>query len=1591
MKKLFLISFIAMFFVLSGTLVLGAEWDNVLNYDDKTETANISNSFLWVFPTSQIASAKLNTPHTVFVIPGKNRYVGEFTINMYDDYYQNFFTDMEVYNTKTGESIARRLDYKIKEVTYLPTYVKTCKDTGEYLKNGTAIQDCTFEVNGQTEVVNWKPLDTKDILKGNMTIGVFARNVYEGDSIEWIPKLGNVRIPQWAIFNASFNNSLLAWWNCSSYVESKYGQYNLSASVGTPVFNSTNALQNQSAQLPIGNSMKLADGTPKIEFTAAERNATLNLWFRYAKDQNVFFLKKYDGSGTGWYSAANSDGSFSLPYLGTCDWPAGSFTANNWTMVTFIHNDSGTYTFQNAIFKTRCAGTVLASTTALKFGEDNSGSYINGSFDEISIWNRSLTEQELVGLYDDQRGTTFYNFGEGGGGDPPDTTAPTVTLVAPANRTLTTNKTVSLNMTVTDDINVSKVGFFLWNETALINQTNYTTPGTAAYSLNLSVNLPHFGYFKWNYQAWDNATANNTAMGATNNTVTYYNISAVWNSATLESGLVAHYSFEETSGNLTDKAKGRYNHSISGHVGQTYPGIYGNAYYFNKSDPQLWTEYNMTGDINDLENVGGVSVNVWYNSGGFPSGASSTDQTQRVNIFTFGNGTDGNGFLNIGTYVNLPNQICIMTGGQASPPSDEQLACDQAKTNDNYWHMVTATINVTGAHLYVDGVFRNRSDKDFISEIFHGIDRMCFSRFCRLGNDLSDYRLWNGSIDEAGIWNRSLTSAEVLSLYNYGGSGNFTLTTESEDTTPPQVYLQAPSNYSNTTSATYSFNVTATDDINVSNMAFYIWNATSIVNQTNISTSGTAVSVNLTYVLPKENVVYSWNYQAFDNKSNRAFNHTNWSVMYYIPDTSNPILNITAPNGTINYFINGNNLSLNWTVYDLSSLTCGYYFTLDQKECYQETANVSTACGGLNSGTYSFDALGFDDNFLLYDGNWNTKGVKLGASASFSINYTPPVGATSNSKWMVKTENAFGIIIKNYTLGNYNCFNSDKIQVRVRYDGTKYEECYNGTDWYILNSSSAVDWGYNVAEETMIYEIATPVNCSLNTTSFNPGPYNTIYLYAQDSSGNRVDNLTTWSYNLKEEEQIYNATALETSNNTYILNLTFNSTKYSTSSATLVLNGTRYSSTKISTGDNTTFRAYVELPLTVINFDNYSIIWNVSLSGDADLTLLTTRRNQSVQQINLTACDAGIIAINATVYEESNSTRLKPFTFDGTFNYWESSGSGSKYRTYSYSNASMDELKICMSPNYTSLKTDATIAYDFGSYNNQYYYFDDQAISNITTNLSLYLIGGTTFIIKVQDNTFQPVKGAIVQIQRYNAGTNNYTTVQTVQTDDNGKTVGFYITETVDYRHIISKNGVTLLVTSKGKIVPETAPYTLTFTVGDVLDVPWQDFQNLGELTENLSYNNNTKTFTFAYTDTNANFSQGRLLVKLTNYDKNDSILCNSTSNLATASITCAIGSTNGTVTAYGFITRSTTESLVEVMTIFTQRLQDIFGKEGLFLAWFIILTAAMTGLWNPTVGIVITNVAIIFVNIIGIATFSPFVIFGILAISAILVVILRT
>lgn len=128
--------------------------------------------------------------------------------------------------------------------------------------------------------------------------------------------------------------------------------------------------------------------------------------------------------------------------------------------------------------------------------------------------------------------------------------------------------------------------------------------------------------------------------------------------------------------------------------------------------------------------------------------------------------------------------------------------------------------------------------------------------------------------------------------------------------------------------------------------------------------------------------------------------------------------------------------------------------------CYQETANVSTTCGGVNTGVYG----GADNSGIVF------------------MNYTKPSNALSNSLWNVKI-GLLGTVNYSIPLDCWN-YNTNKLVLQLESDAVNsasYARCFNGTDWKVVvtnstisfsGSSSNQPWTFTIDEDWTYWSIS---------------------------------------------------------------------------------------------------------------------------------------------------------------------------------------------------------------------------------------------------------------------------------------------------------------------------------------------------------------------------------------------------------------------------------------------------------------------------------------------------------------------------------------
>lgn len=764
----------------------------------------------------------------------------------------------------------------------------------------------------------------------------------------------------------------------------------------------------------------------------------------------------------------------------------------------------------------------------------------------------------------------------------------------------------------------------------------------------------------------------------------------------------------------------------------------------------------------------------------------------------------------------------------------------------------------------------------------------------------------------------------------------------------PEINLESPANNTQVSVDFQRLNCSAIDGIAMINLTLFV---DSSIENTITNSSPLQTTLNLSYLKTGLDFgVHNWTCSGFNSKGLQGTNNTWFFNNTGLP----PVVTQIAP---VDFFNSSNpNVTLNCTAVDDVS-TVNLTMNIDgvaNTTVFNTTTNetlVATTAFNYPDGLHNWSCVAFDN-----------LGIRANSSTRFfTVDTVPP---DVNLTFPLNTTYVTDIITANETTIELN---------------------------WTVGSDAQTCWHQNDTGNTT-------VTCSDNFTSYNDAfKAREIIFYTNDSFGNVNSSSVsaTWVFNFFENNFTFNGSVFETESVDFELQF---STAVSILSITANLNynGTRFPATASCSGGSCNISRNIDAPLVISgqndtnNFNYELVIFN----GTESIPVNTTVREQNVTRTYIEECNATISdeVLNYTARDEQNQTRINPYNFDGTFSIWL--GSGTVTRNNSFNKTSIAEIVLCVDPNRTYF-VDAQIEYDKSNstaYKARSYFLQNNTINSPADIVTLFLLKAselTTFILNVQNNRVLPLPGHIINIQKFFPGEGAFKTVQIAKTDDNGQTAGFFEVDTIDYRFLISLNNQLLLQTTPQKILQQTAPFAITFTIGIDPGTPWSSVEPLNGLNYIISFNTTTNLTVFTYEDSFTNFSLGELIIERQNLTVGTNvIICQVNSSIPAATLSCDLtGNATGGYIARGLITRAGEEFIVEQITFDITTFALIIGLFGVFLGWLIILTAGFAFKFNVIAGIWLTNMAVIFVNLIGFVAFGPVFITGMIAVSIIITV----
>lgn len=445
-------------------------------------------------------------------------------------------------------------------------------------------------------------------------------------------------------------------------------------------------------------------------------------------------------------------------------------------------------------------------------------------------------------------------------------------------------------------------------------------------------------------------------------------------SAALTSDLISYWNFDDANTTLLDSL-GNHDGSITGT--DVISGKINNARNFTND---LIT-------IGNMGNMSNMSISAWIKyaavNPALGGGIFSNQNWNSPGDLNFGIGSAASvGKMQIQTFTSNFNTIST-----------------SVMSSSEWTHVVMVhDFNAKNIIIYINGT--NNVNETVAADYGISNDDMAFGSFNPGG-----HRYFNGSVDEVGVWNRTLTAAEVLELYNSGSGNSYPFVSLSTD-----IEFTAVDDFN--ASSINAFNITlswangTTEELNTLNGSIVLTNVSdqnttinvtyhSVTDYFNTSFLNKAITANLS------NTVTASMYQAVATltATEKITNNSLSGVTFYIGSKNGTTFNLTAGTHSVKAVKAGYyNLTGSITVSALSNASYnleGMYNAIANYTAYNALTNASVSTFtvyldfGENLSTTNGSATTGIINNTNYTLNITGSGFTSRYNITYNVNETP--------------------------------------------------------------------------------------------------------------------------------------------------------------------------------------------------------------------------------------------------------------------------------------------------------------------------------------------------------------------------------------------------------------------------------------------------------------------------------------------------------------------------------------------------------------------------------------------------------------------------
>lgn len=460
------------------------------------------------------------------------------------------------------------------------------------------------------------------------------------------------------------------------------------------------------------------------------------------------------------------------------------------------------------------------------------------------------------------------------------------------------------------------------------------------------------------------------------------------------------WSLDDSKGNNSVTANGNYFVKDTDGTPDVVPAQFSNGWDFELADE----EHSDTAYTFPLTSDDTKSVCLWFK----PESFSATQYI--IHLGTTDCGANGN-----------MNSIYIKTTKQMS-----FAGCSMDYDTGSYlvqddWNFICFKFDGNAVSTYLNGSDTVLTDQTKSFQSVTGVLRICNSK-----HDV-DQDWCDGIIDNVMVWSRDLSDAEFSELWDNGNGMSCDDLIGGGDTESPTINTTYPVHNTSIDGVTYPFwiNGTVSDDTGISNLTVNMTGWTLDWNWT--SETDTHIYFNFTRG-SMTNGLYTLNITVNDTSGNE-----NSSIVYFIVDTTLPVLTINSPANKTGY---ENSLSVDVSCTDTNVYRLNY--TLSKGGVTVDTHENMTPIGNELSIIQTIDTSSYD-------------------SGDYYFNVT-----CSDS----------------HTLNKIDYYNVDVIDKKITFNGIvsvnliSFDEKYlNKLEYMKLEDRYLIDYGIKVPYGTYIFEL----------------------------------------------------------------------------------------------------------------------------------------------------------------------------------------------------------------------------------------------------------------------------------------------------------------------------------------------------------------------------------------------------------------------------------------------------------------------------------------------------------------------------------------